>query len=94
MISVLAARCPELDAPMFGAVTVTGHSIGDIATYVCIVGFEVVGTETRTCQQVDAGTAMWTGFAPICRRRFLLYVTINMLSINKQPILIQITCKF
>ena len=76
VISVLAARCPMLSGPAFGSVSVTGRSIGDNATYSCDPGFDLVGTAESTCEQVNLGTARWSGIPPICQRKFLLYVTL------------------
>ena len=74
MLYLLTAQCPSLSNPSFGSVIVTGLSIGDTATYSCNAGFELVGIAVRTCELVGAGVAAWSGAAPICRRRFSLYV--------------------
>ena len=78
MIFVLAARCPTLDPPESGNVSVTGHSIGDTAIYSCNDGYDLVGTPERTCERVADDRAGWSGMAPFCQRRFLLYVTMHV----------------
>ena len=56
--------CPNLADPANGAVNVSGRSSGDIATYVCIRGFELVGAATLVCR-LDG---MWNADPPVCRR--------------------------
>ena len=72
MLSLLAATCPFLSPPNNGSVSLTGVSIGDTATYTCDPGFNLVGTEVRTCEQIGPGLAAWSGSAPICLRRFFV----------------------
>ena len=55
--------CPVLDPPKDGLVSQSGTSIGDTATYSCILGFELVGNNRRTC--VEPG--QWSGAEPSCR---------------------------
>ena len=54
--------CPELSAPANGIVSVTGQRSGDTATYTCNSGYDLVGSEVRTCQP----SGMWSGFEPSC----------------------------
>ena len=49
VFSCLLALCSHPSAPTNGEVNVTGTSIGDIATYTCNVGFELIGNATATC---------------------------------------------
>ena len=49
-----------LDNPENGRVEVTGQTVGNVATYGCDVGFELVGVDTRLCE--DSGR--WGGVAP------------------------------
>jgi len=54
--------CPTLSATDPLNVSVTAVNIGDIATYSCATGFEINGTDTRTCQ----ADGTWSGSAPKC----------------------------
>ena len=59
--------CPDPVAPANGAVTFTGNSLGDTATYTCDSGFELVGTATATCTAAgDGSSASFEPAAPIC----------------------------
>ena len=68
--SIHAAECDNLPDPPFGDVSLSDNSIGDVATYVCDPGFELVGQPTRTCEQLNAQTADWSGEEPVCRRMY------------------------
>ena len=59
---ILAVQCPALSDPENGAVTTTGTGVGDTATYTCNSGFEISGSDTRTCQS----NGEWSGSAPTC----------------------------
>ena len=54
--------CPSLPDPPNGIVSVTGFSVGGVATYICNEGFELVGSEVRMCQ----GDGEWSGEEPQC----------------------------
>ena len=62
-----AVDCGPLLDPTFGRVTLTGTFFGNVATYECFLGYEIVGQVTRTCQ--SDGT--WSGAAPECERKCL-----------------------
>jgi CUB/sushi domain-containing protein len=47
-------------------VTFTGNSVGDTATYTCDPGFELIGTATTTCIQVDVNTVEFSPDPPAC----------------------------
>ena len=57
---------------MNGTVTFTGNSVGDTATYTCNSGFELIGTATATCTQVDANSAAFLPVPPVCRHESVL----------------------
>ncbi len=60
-----AVDCGSLDAPSNGAVkTSSGTTFMMTATYTCNTGYNVVGSDTRTC----GATAQWTPDAPTCAR--------------------------
>ena len=63
-----AALCPDPANIVNGVVTFTGNSVGDTATYTCNTGFELVGSATTTCTQVDVNSAAFSPEPPICRR--------------------------
>ena len=65
---VFAEECEQLFDPPFGSVSQTGRQLGDIATYICNPGYELVGDTTRRCEQVDVDTAAFSGTEPECRR--------------------------
>ncbi len=54
-----------------GMVTFNGNSIGDVATYTCNVGFELIGNGTATCTQVDMDRAEFQPAPPSCRREYI-----------------------
>ena len=66
--SIRAAECANLPDPPFGDISLSGNSIGDVATYVCDPGAELVGPQTRTCEETDPGIADWSDEEPVCIR--------------------------
>ena len=59
-------HCGPPDVPRYGAVTTpNGVSFGARAQYSCNTGFELQGSEFRTCQE----NGEWSPEAPICKRR-------------------------
>eukprot|EP00051_Salpingoeca_urceolata_P017103 m.230791 g.230791 ORF g.230791 m.230791 type:complete len:2290 (-) comp18860_c1_seq4:608-7477(-) len=58
-------ECPSLSAPGNGNVNFASLVYQSVATYSCVTGYELVGTQQRTCQA--AGT--WTSSVPSCQRR-------------------------
>ena len=56
--------CPNLADSANGAVNVSGRSPGDIVTYTCISGFELVGADTLTC----VSDGKWGPDPPVCKR--------------------------
>ena len=53
--------CEELQNPTNGQVSMTGQSTGSTATYTCDSGYELIGDDTRTCED-----GVWTGEEPTC----------------------------
>ena len=66
--SCSAALCSDLVDIDNGMVTSTSNSIGDTATYTCDMRFELIGSATTTCTQVDANSAVFKPAPPSCRR--------------------------
>lgn len=56
-----------------------GDSVGDIATFVCDSGFELVGDGTATCTLTSPTSAEFLPPAPKCRRKS--YDTISVKSV-------------
>ena len=57
-----AIRCPQLENPENGEVTLSGDTPFSTATYVCDSGYELKGVQIRICE-ID-GT--WSDQAPFC----------------------------
>ncbi|XP_035691423.1 P-selectin-like [Branchiostoma floridae] len=56
-----AGLCPTLTPPTNGAVS-GSNSLGDVATFTCDSGYNLVGGSTRTCQT----DLSWSGSSPTC----------------------------
>ena len=71
-----SGQCPPLTDPANGAVTVTGRHNGNISTYTCNSGFELLdlttGSDMRTCQ--PDGT--WTEPEPQCICKLPLLIVV------------------
>ena len=60
--------CRSLTDPANGQATHTaGTTFGQIATYSCNTGYNLVGDSTRMCQ----ATGQWSGSAPTCHGMLL-----------------------
>ncbi len=66
--SCFAALCDNPVVIDNGMVTFSGNSVGDMATYTCDSGFELIGDETTTCTLVNMDTAEFQPEPPSCRR--------------------------
>ena len=53
-----------------GTVTFNGNSVGDVATYTCELGFELIGDKNTTCTLVDMDSAEFQPAPPSCRREY------------------------
>ena len=60
---------PDLAAPGFGEVRLSGNSEGDSASYSCEDGFLLIGESTRICQE----NGQWTEDPPVCSKIILLH---------------------
>ena len=58
-------RCPDLYAPPYGSVNVTGNEPGDSAHYECDYGFKLVGDVYLECLY----DGYWSGREPVCKRK-------------------------
>ena len=54
--------CGDLQDPSNGTVTLTGTTLGSMATYECDDGFILMGLSQRTCNN----SGEWNGTAPTC----------------------------
>ncbi len=54
-------------------VTFNGRSIGDVATYTCNSGFELIGNAITTCTLVNMDSAEFQPAPPFCRRKYNKY---------------------
>lgn len=56
-------RCPPINAPASGVITMVGDAIlGNIATFICNAGYQLVGSQKRLC----AADGQWSGVQPTC----------------------------
>ena len=65
-----AALCDDPININNGMVTFNGNSVGDMATYACDLGFELMGNATTTCTLVDMDRAAFEPATPFCRREY------------------------
>ena len=40
--------------------------MGNVATYTCLPGYELVGQQTRVCESIGSSTGVWSGEPPLC----------------------------
>ena len=59
----IVAVCGFLPDPENGSVTISGPTLGSVATYSCDTGYDLIGDMERVCQ--DNGT--WSGNQPVCQ---------------------------
>ena len=60
-----AIMCEELENPENGLVEFTSRLPGSTATYTCDAGFNLIGSQTRTC----LNNGFWSGVVSICQGR-------------------------
>ena len=73
--------CGALPDPANGSVSTTGITFGDMSTYSCNAGFNLMGGSTRTCQASGA-TGVWSRSAPTCQRVLLFFIEFVNISNN------------
>ena len=62
----VAVDCDIMTPPQNGLVSFpSGTTLGLVATYSCITGYNLTGTMTRTCEP----EGQWSGSAPTCESR-------------------------
>uniref|UniRef100_A0A3B4YZT7 Fibulin-7-like n=1 Tax=Stegastes partitus TaxID=144197 RepID=A0A3B4YZT7_9TELE len=57
------STCPKLDAPLNGRKLGKSHGVGHEVHFLCDPGYELVGAESRVCQE----SLTWSGQQPACR---------------------------
>ena len=72
---LLTALCSDPVGIANGMVTFTGNSVGDTATYTCNLGFELIGSVTIMCTQVNGKSAAFSPAPPVCIRECCINVT-------------------
>ncbi|TDH17090.1 hypothetical protein EPR50_G00005160 [Perca flavescens] len=60
---VINSTCPKLDAPINGRKLGKSHGVGHEVHVLCDPGYELVGSESRVCQE----SLTWSGQQPTCR---------------------------
>ncbi len=68
--------CPSLLTPANGGISYTSGSLGylTMATYMCDIGYRLVGDRSRTCVAHTSGGGEWTGPEPTCTGKSLIRV--------------------
>ena len=74
--SCSTALCPDPAHIVNGMVTFTGNSVGDTANYTCNLDFDLIGSASVMCIQVDVNSAAFSPAAPVCRRECCMIMSI------------------
>ena len=67
--------CEILTNPMNGEVVFMERFVSSVANYSCNIGFELVGSESRTCQSGSG----WSGVEPSCERKHYPLLTLYII---------------
>ncbi|XP_062523950.1 CUB and sushi domain-containing protein 3-like [Corticium candelabrum] len=64
-------KCPNLQSISNGSVSVSSNFLGGTATYQCKIGFDLIGSRTRSCQEHSSThcSLTWTENPPTCRAK-------------------------
>ena len=62
-----SVSCPPLDGPDNGVIDCTGSVYGDTCSFTCDDGYELTGSDTRTCQS----DGNWNGSEAECEQGIL-----------------------
>ena len=81
---IISVPCLVLTNPNNGAITCSLGDDGvpsyeDTCSFTCNTGYELTGSDTRTCQSDES----WSGSDDVCRRcehftYIILYITVNL----------------
>ncbi len=66
-------NCGILTPPIFGAVVLNQTSLGAVAVYACLRGYQLLGNSSRTCQ----ANGEWSDGAPLCKGTVHVYINRN-----------------
>jgi len=69
IILILPVSCTTLTAPDNGTVDCTGNLFEDTCTFSCDDGFDLTGSEIRTCQS----DRTWSGTQAVCTQGTIVY---------------------
>ena len=72
-----SVSCPPLDGPDNGVIDCTGSVYGDTCSFTCDDGYELTGSDTRTCQS----DGNWNGFEAECEQG--IFVIFHSVSCEK-----------
>ncbi len=68
---------------VYNADMTSAHEVGTVATYSCNQGYELKGSEMRTCEDTGDGSgATFSGQTPTCERKIEIEKTIIVLSLS------------
>ena len=83
----ILVSCPSLDSPSNGMINCSlgddeVPSYEDTCSFTCDTGYELTGSDTRTCQSDGS----WSGIIAMCRRSesFYTYVVLKHIVANVQ----------
>ena len=64
MFIIFVGQCPQSRIDHGTVIVLNGYSVGSTIEYLCDRNYELIGNNTRNCQ--EDGT--WSGRTPICKR--------------------------
>ncbi len=95
-----AVDCGSLTDPSNGAVdTSSGTTFMMTATYTCNIGYNIVGSESRTCGASGTSGAttlsdgVWSSTAPVCEGMLYQCLWLHMTSYNLNPLSVSVAHK-